>query len=109
MSDDLKRALEKVKQTDEARNKALAELAILQNGPREIDSRDQQAINENLEALAKGDAVVVQHTGKRRPMRANEIDYRDQKRITRHLEQIRTGLMVICDSDRLFDDVEPAT
>jgi hypothetical protein len=102
-------ALREVRETDERRTRALEKLAVLESGPRLIDSRDQKAINENLEALAKGEAIVVQHTGKRRAMRANEIDYRDSARITRHFEQIRSGVMVICDADRLFDDVEATT
>ena len=104
VSDDLRRALEKVKAADEAKNKALAELAVLQSGPVTIDATDPKAVSANLEGLANG-TVIAERPGdrKKRGLKANEIDYRDQSKISKFLPLVANGAVVVVDADRLYE------
>jgi len=95
MSDKKIAAVKEVRAAEAQLRQALDRVAALENGPRLIDRKDQTAINENVGAIARGEAVVTDLSVKRRELRPDEVASDDQAGIQKHFEQIRDGRMVV--------------
>ena len=102
MNDKVAAALKKVRETDEARTKALEQLAAAEGHPTVIDANDQAALNANVQGLAEGTVIAIRNPGKkRRALKPNEIDRNDGARKTQFMNQIAAGLMVVVDPNEL--------